>query len=532
MFATRKQTTLAAATFRFLELVYFGVVRSHRQTDGNAIIGLVKSMAQTVAMVMVFYVMLSLMGMRGMAVRGDYFLFLMSGVFLFMTHIKVITSIAMSEGPTSPMMQHAPMNTLVAILSAAIGSLYIQFLAVIVMLFIYHAAWQPILIDDVARAAQMVLLAWYTGIGVGLIVLALRPWLPGLSSSGMQLYTRINLFASGKMVVGNSLPFMMLPFFTWNPLFHIIDEARGAIFINYNPHFGAIRYVSEVLADRGIERGRIGVEEDYIPHALYRGFASVLSRFDLVDVSHGIMRQQCVKSDEEVAHIRAGAEVATLGAEAFEAALSEGAREIDVARQAVTAMEDEIARRFPEVEQDGTFSWCQFGTEHTYVAHNPNTTRTLQPDELISLNVFPMIAGYYHLLERSIFVGDMPDEVRKPFEVCSEAHEAGIAAVRPGVRCNQIDDHVDPVFEKAGYLQDRTFGTGHSFGIMGQWYGRDEIGELRPYNDTVLEKNMVISIEPMISVPGIGGFRHADMLLVTDDGAEVLTTYRRGVIVI
>ena len=297
-----------------------------------------------------------------------------------------------------------------------------------------------------------------------------------------------------------------------------------------SPLDGAIRYVSEVLADRGIERGRIGIEEDYIPHSLHRGFTTVLGGFELIDVSHGIMRQQCVKSEEEIAHIRQGAEVATIGAEAFEAALKEGVREIDVARQAVTAMEDEIARRFPDVEHEGTFSWSQFGIEHTYVAHNPNTARTLQADEIVSLNVFPMIAGYYHLLERSIFFGKMPDAVRKPFEVCSQAHEAGIAAVRPGVRCNEIDDHVNPVFEEAGYLQDRTFGTGHSFGIMGRWYGRDEIGELRPYNDTVLEKNMVISIEPMISVPGIGGFRHADMLLVTDDGAEVLTTFKRGII--
>ena len=297
-----------------------------------------------------------------------------------------------------------------------------------------------------------------------------------------------------------------------------------------SPLDGAIRNVADVLADRGIARGRIGIEEDYTPHSLYKGLEIVLAGFELVDVSHAIMREQVVKSDEEVAHIRQGAEVATLGAEAFEAALKEGVREIDVARTAVTAMEDEIAKRFPDAEHEGTFSWCQFGIEHTYVAHNPNTARTLGANELISLNVFPMIAGYYHLLERSIFVGDMPDETRKPFEVCSEAHEAGIAAVRPGVRCNEIDDHVNPVFEKAGYLQDRTFGTGHSFGIMGRWYGRDEIGELRPYNDTVLEPNMIISIEPMISVPGIGGFRHADMLLVTEDGAEVLTTFRRGVI--
>ena len=65
---------------------------------------------------------------------------------------------------------------------------------------------------------------------------------------------------------------------------------------------------------------------------------------------------------------------------------------------------------------------------------------------------------------------------------------------------------------------------------MGQWYGRDEIGEMRPYSDTVLRAGMVVSIEPMIAVPGIGGFRHADMLLVTDAGNEVLTTFPRGLI--
>lgn len=299
-----------------------------------------------------------------------------------------------------------------------------------------------------------------------------------------------------------------------------------------SPLDGVIRYARDVLNDNGITEGRIGIEEDYIPVSLAKGFDAVFPNCEFVDVTHAIMRQQAVKSSEEVAHIRSGAEIATIGAEAFEAAIKVGINEMEVARIAVAAMETEIASRFADIEHDGTFSWCQFGTEHTYVAHNPNTTRTLNNDELISLNVFPMIAGYYHLLERSIFVGSMPDDVRKPFEVCSAAHEAGIAAVKPGVRCNEIDDHVNPIFEAAGYIDDRTFGTGHSFGIMGQWYGRDEIGEMRPYNDTVLEENMIVSIEPMISIEGIGGFRHADMLLVTADGSEVLTTYQRGIIVL
>ncbi len=158
MFVAHRKKSKLSAAFIFLEVVYYGVVRSLRRTDGNAIIGLIKSIAQTIVMVMVFFIMLSLLGMHGMAVRGDYFLYLMSGVYLFMTHVKTATSIAMSEGPTSPMMQHAPMNTLVAILSAAIGSLYIQVLAGVVLLFGYHAAWAPVTIDDPIGVMKMVVL--------------------------------------------------------------------------------------------------------------------------------------------------------------------------------------------------------------------------------------------------------------------------------------------------------------------------------------------------------------------------------------
>ena len=81
-------------------------------------------------------------------------------------------------------------------------------------------------------------------------------------------------------------------------------------------------------------------------------------------------------------------------------------------------------------------------------------------------------------------------------------HHAGIGALKRGVRFNEIDDVVNPLFEEAGYLDDRTFGTGHSFDIMSRWCGRDEIGGMRPYNDRLLEKNLVVSMEPMISVKG------------------------------
>jgi creatinase len=127
----------------------------------------------------------------------------------------------------------------------------------------------------------------------------------------------------------------------------------------------------------------------------------------------------------------------------------------------------------------------------------------------------------------------MSDEVRKYFEIEVEVHHSGISALKPGVRLGDIDDQfINPIYRKHGLLDARTFGTGHSFGIMHYWYGRDEIGEIRPYNDTILEPGMVMSIEPMIAIDGVGGFKHADMFVVQEDGVEQLTNFNNGVIVI
>ncbi|MFT7555926.1 MAG: creatinase, partial [Planctomycetota bacterium] len=299
-----------------------------------------------------------------------------------------------------------------------------------------------------------------------------------------------------------------------------------------SPLDGSIKLIAEALADRGITSGRIGIEHEYITLGFFQSLKIALPDCEFVDVTLPIMETQIIKSDEEIALIRNGAQVAVVGAEAFMAAIDVGVTEVEVARAAVAAMEDEMRVRFPDFEvQEDTFSWCQTGVERSYVAHGPNTWNPIERNQLLSLNVFPMIVGYYHLLERSVYFGDLPDTVRKPLQAQIDAHHAGIKALKPGVRFNQIDDVVDPIFEKAGYLEDRTFGTGHSFGIMSRWYGRDEIGEMRPYNDRPLEANMIVSIEPMISVEGIGGFRHADMLLITETGSELLTTFDNGLII-
>jgi len=242
MFQNRTSQSSLFSGVRLLELIYHATVRSVRQTHGNAFIGLLTNMMQTVIFVMAFYVMFSLLGLRASAVRGDFLLYIMSGIFLFLTHTKALGAVVGSEGPASPMMQHAPMNTLVAISAAALGALYIQILSLAVVLFVYHVAFTPVVIDDPVGAFGMLLLAWFTGVAIGMVFLALKPWLPGFVGIASSVYSRANMIASGKMFLANSLPANRRSLFDWNPLFHSIDQARGYTFLNYNPHYTNISY--------------------------------------------------------------------------------------------------------------------------------------------------------------------------------------------------------------------------------------------------------------------------------------------------
>lgn len=242
MFQNSRSDTRLGSAATVLELIYHNTVRNLRKSHGNALVALGLNMSQTVIFVLTFYAMFSLLGLRGNAIRGDFLLYIMSGIFLFMVHVKTMAAILQSEGPASPMMKHAPMNTAIAIGSAALGSLYIQILTVVVILFVYHVGWGPLVIHNWVGALAMLLLSWLTGLGVGLCFLALKPWAPTAVQVASTVFSRANMIGSGKMFVANTMPGYLLPFFVWNPLFHTIDQARGYVFINYFPHHTSPTY--------------------------------------------------------------------------------------------------------------------------------------------------------------------------------------------------------------------------------------------------------------------------------------------------
>jgi ABC-type polysaccharide/polyol phosphate export permease len=243
MQAHRTRFPRTAAAFTLLELTYHASVRAIRKGHGNALVGLMMNIAQTLMLVGVFYGVFMMIGIGPRGIRGDFLLYVMTGIFLFMVHVKSMMAVVQSEGPTSPMMKHAPMNTYVAIGAAALSTLYIQVLSMVVVVFLYHVAWTPVEVHNPLGALLMVLLSWFSGVAFGLLFLAIKPWSPGFVQIAAQFYSRANMFASGKMFVANTMPGFLLPYFDWNPLFHLIDQARGFTFLNYTPNYTSVSYV-------------------------------------------------------------------------------------------------------------------------------------------------------------------------------------------------------------------------------------------------------------------------------------------------
>jgi creatinase len=237
------------------------------------------------------------------------------------------------------------------------------------------------------------------------------------------------------------------------------------------------------------------------------------------------------KSPAELDLIRHGAGVADVGGFAIHDAIKEGVREIDVAMAGRDAMEMEIAKRFPDAEYRDTWVWFQSGI-NTDGAHNPVTSRKLQRGDILSLNTFPMISGYYTALERTLFVGEVDDASLKIWEANVAAHEYGMSLLTPGASCADVTAKINTFFADRDLLQYRTFGYGHSFGVLSHYYGREAGLELREDVDTVLESGMVISMEPMLTIPegqaGAGGYREHDILIITDDANENITKYPYG----
>jgi creatinase len=275
----------------------------------------------------------------------------------------------------------------------------------------------------------------------------------------------------------------------------------------------------------------IGIENDHVTLNIKDKLNSLFSFSIFSDVSNDLMKLRMIKSNEEIEIIKNGARIADIGGGEMVKKIRQGESELEIAIAGRDKMEREIAKTYPDAEYMDTWVWFQSGI-NTDGAHNPKTSKKLVLGDILSLNAFPMISGYYTALERTLFLEEIDKDSLKAWEANIKVHKRGLELIKPGAKCSNICHELNELFLELGYLQYRTFGYGHSFGMLSHFYGRESGLELREDIDTVLEENMVISMEPMIMIPegkpGAGGYREHDILVIGKSGAENITKFPFG----
>ena len=291
-----------------------------------------------------------------------------------------------------------------------------------------------------------------------------------------------------------------------------------------------LKAITSIIDENKIPKN-IGIENDHITLEMNEKIQSIFSASAFTDISKKLMKLRMIKSKEEIEIIKNGARIADIGGEEIVKNIKEGATELEIAITGRDKMEKEIAKTYPDAEYMDTWVWFQSGI-NTDGAHNPKTNRKLVNGDILSLNTFPMISGYYTALERTLFLDNVNDESLKAWEANVKVHKRGLELIKPGVKCSDICNELNELFAELGYLQYRTFGYGHSFGVLSHFYGREAGLELREDIDTILEENMVISMEPMILIPegnpGAGGYREHDILVIGKDRSENITKFPFG----
>lgn len=229
-----------------------------------------------------------------------------------------------------------------------------------------------------------------------------------------------------------------------------------------------------------------------------------------------------VKSPAEIAMIRNAARYADLGMEKILAASYYGATALEIFSQS-RAIQIQVLKDGEFEPSTSMFLTAAWPAPFSSQPHDiPKINDKLKDGPLVAMS-FLRVNGYAAEVERTYFHRSPTLKVKEAFEVMQEARRRAFALVKPGVKCADIDVAAN------GYLKERGYGdyllhrTGHGIEL-----GNHEGPWVAEGNEEILQENTVISIEPGIYMPDVGGVRHSDTVLVTKDGAESLTKYPTG----
>jgi Xaa-Pro aminopeptidase len=271
----------------------------------------------------------------------------------------------------------------------------------------------------------------------------------------------------------------------------------------------------EVLRDRAAGVPRLGLEADHVSWASQRRYAQdVFTDVDLVATSGLVEAQRVVKDDGEVARIEAACGIADAALAAVAPLLEEGPTEQAFA----LALDTEMRRQGAD---DISFDTIVAAGPNGSRPHHSPSGRRIAHGDLVVIDFGALVDGYHSDMTRTIPVGgpDALDETqRRMVEVVRASQAAGVAAVRPGVATKDVDTACREVISDAGWGDAFVHGTGHGVGL-----DIHEEPRVSTVADAMLAPGHVVTVEPGVYLPGHGGVRIEDTVVVTESGCRTLT---------
>ena len=283
---------------------------------------------------------------------------------------------------------------------------------------------------------------------------------------------------------------------------------------------GAVRI--ETIASLAQEHSlvRIGFEAAHTTVSAFRRMSVKLSGIELVELDSALDEIRICK---DVAEIEQLAAVAALSSQSLAAVLDNvkpGVRELDIA----LALEFEMRRR----GADGiAFDFIVASGVRGALPHGRASDKVIQSGELITIDFGALKDGYHSDETVTIACGEPVSRAREIHAIVKSAHDRAIEAVKPGISCKDLDEVARSYIRDKGYGDYFGHGLGHGVGLE-----IHEMPSLSPRSSAILEEGMVVTIEPGIYIPGFGGVRIEDTVVVTGDGCRILTGANKELLVL
>ena len=275
----------------------------------------------------------------------------------------------------------------------------------------------------------------------------------------------------------------------------------------------------EVLGERHLLKKRLGFERAALSAIREPALKAAIPDVEWTDVSGWVEAIRVMKSAEETENHRLAAKIAGVGLDAGFALARDGRSEFEIKGAAIAAASDEAARAYPDrfVSVAGN---ALVGSRIAGI-HAPASGARARPTDLVFLVLSVSFEGSACELSRTVVAGpSATPEQQRLFRAVRRAHEAARAAARPGTPGQEIDVAARRALAEFGLAAYLPMRAGHGLG-----FGGVEAPNLGAGDGTPLAAGMIISIEPGVCIPGVGGVLWADNYQVTDEGLSQLTNY-------